>query len=607
MVKRFLERILFMSLGRKLGIILAVFAIVPSYFIYSHVMAIYEDDMVKVASRNLQSVVKTNNSLIDTTLNRIEDISYLFLNNKECYDCFSKMDQFSVSDFLKQERLISDVLGKQFMTNDTVYAKYLYTSKWMFGGSGKSSMNSTIQDIQKFKLDQIAVEAGGQAAWITGYDYGEWFQTEYLNKKDNYEYQYPITMVRQMNFQYANNGNLHYMKSNLERPILIVHVLEETLSSLYEPSVNYEGSIYAVANEEGRIISSDSDAFPITELVPEQILKLRTSSGYTSYWIDKVEYLLCYDTMEQRNWFSFCLIPMTELIQHTKAEMQSSQMWVTIILLSASVLIAVLLSSTISKPIAALTKAAKRVSTGDFSADTPVPKGKDFKILTQSFNKMETEITRLIDENYKITLREKDTQIMALTLQINPHFLYNTLNTINMMAIMNEDQETSDLIVSLSEMLHYSFKNNNEKIPLSDEIQWTINYINIMSKRFEGVFETDIDVPDELLIYKVPKFFLQPIVENSILHGFEGRNSGGILSLHAKKQEENIIFTVSDNGKGMVNTVQEHLVQKSQEGSIGLSNVYQRLTLIYGENYTVDLQSEPGIGTCFRLTLPCQN
>ncbi|MDF2611716.1 MAG: hypothetical protein K0R92_3190 [Lachnospiraceae bacterium] len=341
MVKRFIERLLFMSLGRKLGIILAVFAIVPSYFIYSHVMTIYEDDMVKVASRNLQSIVKANNSLIDTTLNRIEDISYLFLSNKECYDCFSKMDQFSVSDFLKQERLISDVLGKQFMTNDTVYAKYLYTSKWMFGGSSKSSMNVTFQDIQRSILDQKAVEAGGQATWITGYDYGEWFQTEYLNKKENYEYQYPITMVRQMNFQYTNNGNLYYMKSNQERPILIVHVLEETLSSLYEPSVNYEGSIYAVANEEGRIISSDSDAFPITELVPEQILKLRTSSGYTSYWINDMEYLLCYDTMEERNWFSFCLIPMTELIQHTKAEMQSSQMWVTIILLSASVLIAV--------------------------------------------------------------------------------------------------------------------------------------------------------------------------------------------------------------------------------------------------------------------------
>ncbi|QHQ63229.1 HAMP domain-containing protein [Anaerocolumna sedimenticola] len=601
-----MERILYMSLRTKLGIILACFAIIPSFVIYSQVMKTYENDMVKAASQNVQSIVKTNNNLINTTLNRIEEVSYLLLNNKDCFDCFSNMDKFAVSDYLKEERVISDVLGKQFAANDTIFAKYLYTSKWIFEANN-TSMKPTISEIKRFKLDEKAAGAGGQVCWITGYDYGKWFQTEYLSKKKYYKYQYPITMVRQMNFQYSQNGKLYAMESNQERPILVVHVLESTLASLYESSVNYKGSIYAVVNEEGRIISSDNKLFPISRLAPDDILKLKPSSGYTSYWIKGVKYLLCYDTLEERNWFSFCLIPMSEVIQTTKEQMQSSQMWLTIILLVLAVIIAALLSLTISKPIEVLTKAAKRVATGDFSADTPVPRGKDFKILTQSFNHMETEITRLINENYKISLREKDTQIMALTMQINPHFLYNTLNTINMMAIMNEDYETSDLIVSLSEMLHYSFKNTYEKIPLSDEIQWTINYINIMSKRFEGVFETKLEIPDELLLYKVPKFFLQPVVENAILHGFEGITKGGILCIRAEKQEENIFFTVSDNGKGMVNMNFEDVTQKNQEGRIGLSNVYRRLTLIYGENYSVDIKSEPGMGTVFKLIIPCQN
>lgn len=606
MVKMNMERMLYLSLRSKLGIILAVFAIIPSFVIYSQVMKTYENDMVKVASQNVQSIVKTNNNLIDTTLNRIEDASYLMLNNKDCFDCFSKMNSFAVSDFLNKDRVISDVLGKQFAANNTVYAKYLYTSKWIFD-TNNTSMKPTIEEIQNFGLDKKASEAGGQVLWLTGYDYGKWFQTEYLSKKENYNYQYPITMVRQMNFQYSQNGKLYAMKSDQERPVLVVHVLEGTLASLYESSVNYEGSIYGVVNEEGRIISSDNKMFPITSMVPEGILNLKSSSGYSAYWFNDVEYLLCYDDMAGRDWFSFCLIPMSEVIQTTKEQMQNSQRWITMVLLAASVLIAALLSSTISKPIAALTKAAERVSTGDFSADTPVPRGKDFKILTQTFNHMETEITRLIDENYKISLREKDTQIMALTMQINPHFLYNTLNTINMMAILNDDHETSDLIVSLSEMLHYSFKNTNEKIPLSDEVQWTINYINIMSRRFEGVFETVIDISNELMVYKVPKFFLQPIVENSILHGFEGISGGGILKLGAQKQGDFIIFTVSDNGKGMETADYENILQKSREGSIGLTNVYQRLSLIYGDNYSIDLKSVPGEGTTFYLTLPCQN
>ncbi len=606
MVKIHMERILYMSLRAKLGIILAVFAIIPSFVIYSQVMKTYEDDMVKVASQNVQSIVKTNNNLIDTTLNRIEDASYLLLNNKDCFDCFSNMDTFIVSDFLNEDRVIADVLGKQFAANNTVYAKYLYTSKWIFD-TNNTSMKPTIEEIQRFKLDEKAARAGGQVLWITGYDYGKWFQTEYLSKKENYKYQYPITMIRQMNFQYSQNGKLYVMKNTQERPVLVVHVLEETLASLYQSSVNYEGSIYAVVNEEGRIISSDSKLFTITGLVPEPILNLKSSSGYTSYWINDVEYLLCYDDLKGRNWFSFCLIPMTEVIQTTKEQMQNSQRWITMVLLAASVLIAALLSSSISKPIAALTKAAERVSTGNFSADTPVPRGKDFKILTRTFNHMETEITRLIDENYKISLREKDTQIMALTMQINPHFLYNTLNTINMLAIMNDDSETSELIVSLSEMLHYSFKNTNEKIPLSDEVQWTINYINIMSRRFEGVFETKIEISNELMIYKVPKFFLQPIVENSILHGFEGMSGGGVLKLSAEKRGNFIVFTVSDNGRGMEIEKHENITRKTWEGSIGLSNVYRRLSLIYGNDYSIDLKSEPGFGTAFYLTLPCQS
>jgi two-component system sensor histidine kinase YesM len=156
-------------------------------------------------------------------------------------------------------------------------------------------------------------------------------------------------------------------------------------------------------------------------------------------------------------------------------------------------------------------------------------------------------------------------------------------------------------------MLHYSFRNTSEKIPLSDEIQWTINYINIMSKRFEGVFETVIEIPSELLVYKVPKFFLQPIVENSILHGFEGMKGGGILSLKAEQQGEYIIFTVSDNGKGMVIADYETVVKKTQEGSIGLSNIYRRLFLIYGDHYSINLKSEIGKGTSFTIIIPCQS
>lgn len=608
MVKKVINIFLFMSLRRKLVIILFVFASIPSLLLYQQVMNNYKENMIDVASENVHAIISTNNNLIDTTLKGIEDISYLFINNKACYDTFSQMNHFSTSDYLIQNRLISEELGKQFMTNAIVYEKYLYTSNWLFGGNNNSSsIHATIDEIQKFGIVELADESGGQVRWITGYEYGKWFQKEYLKFKKEYDYQYPITMIRQMNFQYTKNGKLNVMPNDSEKPILILQILEKTIRDLYDETVSYEENLYVVVNEKGFVISTNNETFQLAAKVPEDIIELKKDTGFSTYSFNNTEYLICYDKIAERGWFSFCLIPMEALIRHTEGQIHHLQAWMAIIMLIVALIISALLSMTISKPIDTLTKAAQRVSTGDFSANTSIPKGKDFKILTETFNHMETEITRLIKENYEINLREKDTQIMALSMQINPHFLYNTLNTINMLAIQNNDYETSDLIVSLSEMLHFTFKHSEEKISLFDELQWTQNYINIMAKRFAGIFQTQLKISNILLHYKVPKFFLQPLVENSILHGFQEITSGGILLIEAEKQEDNLIFTVSDNGRGMDYLTSENIKQAVNQNGIGISNVHNRLSLIYGENYKVDLYTSPGNGTIYKLTIPCES
>ena len=152
-----------------------------------------------------------------------------------------------------------------------------------------------------------------------------------------------------------------------------------------------------------------------------------------------------------------------------------------------------------------------------------------------------------------------------------------------------------------------TFKNTKEKILLSDEIHWIQNYVHIMSARFEGKFTMQIDIPDELLIYKVPKFFLQPLVENSIIHGFAEITEGGIIRISSEKKDDNLSFIISDNGKGMTREdIENSVIRASQDKGIGISNVHRRLTLIYGEKYHVHVESAPGKGTSFYLTIPCE-
>ena len=171
---------------------------------------------------------------------------------------------------------------------------------------------------------------------------------------------------------------------------------------------------------------------------------------------------------------------------------------------------------------------------------------------------------------------------------------------VSVLAIQNNDEETSALIVDLSEMLQYTFRSFAEKTLLCDEIGWVSNYLHIMSKRYDNLFCTRMDIDENLEDALVPKLILQPLVENAILHGFRQTKKDGLLIL-ISGQEDKILFIIKDNGCGMTCT------QPDQgSGHVGLSNVHRRLSLLYGENYTFEISSAPGEGTCVRIRIPLE-
>lgn len=172
---------------------------------------------------------------------------------------------------------------------------------------------------------------------------------------------------------------------------------------------------------------------------------------------------------------------------------------------------------------------------------------------------------------------------------------------VSVLAIQNNDEETSDLIVDLSEMLQYTFRSFAEKTLLCDEIGWVSNYLHIMSKRYDNLFCTRMDIDENLEDALVPKLILQPLVENAILHGFRQTKKDGLLTILISSQEDKILFIIKDNGCGMTCT------QPDQgSGHVGLSNVHRRLSLLYGENYTFEISSAPGEGTCVRIRIPLE-
>lgn len=595
-----------MRFGQRLCVILILFALIPMLLIQQILMHFYEQHIVDSASNSAYSIVNANNNSLEMLMDNIETAAQQMIDSQFYYDTFSELNNFSVGDCLRYDRILTQELSKQFIYQDAVYDVYLYTSRWLFGVN-TALMPITIESFQKAGFEELARNASGLSCWVTGYDYGKRTQNDYLTKKGSYDFQHPLTMLKEMQFQYTSQGYYQRLSDDTEKPILVVQVLEKSLRSLYKDSIPYDGSLYAITNNEGIVISSDNESFPVGSRIPENLFPYLGTSGYVTYDYNRETNLLCYDTLNERGFFSFALIPMKNLTQNAVRKMRYLLWICALILILLAALVAFVLSRTITRPIAALTKAAIRVSQSDFSANTPIPRGRDFKVLTESFNHMEKEISRLIHENYEISIREKETQLMALTMQINPHFLYNTLNTINMLAIQNDDDETAELIVSLSEMLQYTCKDSSDQAPLSDEIGWVSNYLFLMAKRYNGLFRTVFDITEDLMDCRIPKFILQPLAENSILHGFSDIQKEGILTLAISKSENSLCIEVRDNGIGMDEEQLKKYIQAiCVDGHVGISNVHRRLSLIYGENYKIHVVSAPGEGTSIKIWIPLE-
>jgi len=237
--------------------------------------------------------------------------------------------------------------------------------------------------------------------------------------------------------------------------------------------------------------------------------------------------------------------------------------------------------------------------------------------LDSQFNMMMEQLNKLIDENFVQRLLVKDTQLIALQAQVNPHFLFNTLQTIDSIAIANNMMEISRICQKLGSMFRYSINiNRHESATLKDEIDNVSNYVYIMQLRFRNQFDVFFDIPDNLLNLRVLRFILQPIVENSISHGFVHKDKAGVVEVSAEIKDGKLMLTVADDGVGIdeatLSNIRDgmlmdeiHIQSKSiSNDNIGLLNVHLRIQLAYGKEYGLQVFSELDVGTEVIMWLP---
>ena len=290
----------------------------------------------------------------------------------------------------------------------------------------------------------------------------------------------------------------------------------------------------------------------------------------------------------------------------------NSYSWIQTLILSIAAVVCFWVLYRVRKYSKEALKRVERISTGDFS--TEMMEGSHYReteLLAQTLNNLSAQLRDLFREVYEKGVQLSQAEYHRLEAQINPHFLFNVLETINMRCVEAGQMETSKMVTDLGRLLQSNITTKNkQKITYEEELRYATYYLSLQKGRFHGKLVYKIDIEeDELLSYYLPKLTLQPIIENSVVHGLENKLEGGMLQVSIWEEEDTIYTRIVDDGIGFdvssldLKSRKDPDIQRGRH-HIALANVQRRIELLYGEGYGIQITSKAGIGTTVLITLP---
>lgn len=346
--------------------------------------------------------------------------------------------------------------------------------------------------------------------------------------------------------------------------------------------------------------------------VLSKLLKEKPSIGNFSYSEGKNEYTAVHIHSDSTGWTTVGVIPL-RYINKDLAGIQYLTVIIIVLTIIIGVTVSVIIAQSLILPLENTVNALEKFSRGDFAVRLKENRCDEIGKLNRIFNKAIKEINELMQKVTQSEILNKEMEFKTLQSQMNPHFLYNTLDTINWLAFKEKQTEICNLVAAISSLIRASISNKKSIITIEQELDYVKNYIYIQHIRYKDRFDIIYDIDESLLKQAVPKLIIQPIVENAIIHGIENSKNKNLLYISVKRENECIIIIVKDTGIGMTDEKVSELLKEplNAEGdeqkahtNLGLYAVHKRIQLMYGDLYGLTVQSQAGEGTTVTLHIP---
>lgn len=538
----------------------------------------------------IEEIMKQVNLNIQSYVDNMENISQLALTNKDVKYYISNNSFISAENHRTYEKQISDLFQAILYTRKDI------ASIMVFGYNGRlvsdrriTSLNPNIQ-LEEQEWYQAAKAAGGQSVVSSPHE---------QNVLDN-EHRWVVSLSRELK---STDGVT-------AEGVLLVDLNLSVINDICKAiNLGSKGYLFIVDND-GRIVYHPQQELINHQQQTEHIAEVLQASNGDSFDVMKGNEKLIYSVQDTNFGWRIAGVAYADDLITSKSDLRNSIIFYSLCGLAITLLISIGLSHRLSKPIKVLQLDMKQVERGNFDIQTEIGQMNEIGQLGRSFNLMVSRTKSLMEETLLNEESKRKNELLLLQSQINPHFLYNTLDSIVWMAEQKQSEEVVVMTSALAKLFRAGITKDQELVPIRVELEHITSYLLIQKIRYNDELNYEIDIEDAIMEYKTLKILLQPIVENAIYHGIRSMYGmeDGRITIIGRQLGDRIIFKVQDNGQGMTQEQLETILashkQDNRNRGIGIRNVNERIKLYFGYEYGIQIQSELEEGTCVTIVIP---
>ncbi|QHW31360.1 HAMP domain-containing protein [Paenibacillus rhizovicinus] len=535
----------------------------------------------------IEEIIKQVNTNIQSYVDNMENISLLAMTSKDVKYYISDNSFISAEERRPYEKRISDLFQAILYTRQDI------ANIMVFGYNGRFVSDRRITDlnpnvnITQQAWYQDAKAAGGKSV----------ISAPHVQNIIQNEYRWVVSLSRELKSTDGITAEGVFLVD------LNLSVINDLASNI---NLGKRGYVFIV-DQKGNIVYHPQQQLINSNLRGELIPEVTAAKSGTSFIANDANGKRIYSIQDTSFGWKIVGVAYTDDLIASKSSLRNSILLYALCGLAISLLISFWLSHRLSRPIRDLQSDMKLVERGNFDIQTEIRQMNEIGQLGRNFNMMVGRIKMLMNEIIQNQESKRKSELQLLQAQINPHFLYNTLDSIVWMAEQKQHEEVVLMTSALAKLFRASITKDQEIVPIRVELDHITNYLLIQKMRYESQLDYEIDFAEDILRNKTIKLLLQPFVENAIYHGIRNSPDKGLITIRGMHQGENIVFEVEDNGQGMPpEQLQRLLLPEDGESGkgIGIRNVNERIKLYFGHEYGIQIRSELEVGTCVTITIP---